>query len=249
MNRVVITCSIVIFNEDPTILWNTIHSFLNIPFSKKIFIIDNSEISNFKTDLKDVEYIKNTKNIGFGRAHNQAIEKIKGNSDYHLVLNPDVEFTTDSLENLILQLQKNEEVAMISPRVNYPNGALQYTCRMHPTGKEMISRRLGINQKYVHERMYKNKNLSLPFFPDFIHGCFMLFKTKDLIDLGGFDEQYFLYMEDADLCRKVQDSGKKVMYYPLTQITHLYRKGSSKKLKLLYYHITSAIKYFKKWGV
>ena len=236
MNEVVITCSIVIFNEDQTVLWKAIHSFLNIPFSKKIYIIDNSEKSDFTTKLKDIEYIKNTKNIGFGRAHNLIIEKIKDNSDYHLVLNPDVEFTPDSIENLIYELQKNKEVAMISPRVNYPNGVLQYTCRMHPTGKEMISRRLGINKKFVHQRMYKNKDLSLPFFPEFIHGCFLLFKTQDFIDLGGFDQRYFLYMEDADLCRKVQISGKKVMYYPLTQITHLYRKESSKKLN--HYFIT-----------
>ena len=76
----------------------------------------------------------------------------------------------------------------------------------------------------------------------------MLFKTQGFKDLKGFDERYFLYMEDADLCKKISKNDKKALYYPKVEIIHHHQKGSSKNIKLFFYHVTSAIKYFLKWG-
>jgi GT2 family glycosyltransferase len=90
--------------------------------------------------------------------------------------------------------------------------------------------------------------VSKSFYPDFIHGCFMLFKTQEYIDLKGFDERYFLYMEDADMCKKIDRIGKKKFYFPEVKIIHQHQKGSSKNIKLFFYHLSSAIKYFLKWG-
>ena len=77
----------------------------------------------------------------------------------------------------------------------------------------------------------------------------MFFKTNDFIELGGFNERYFLYMEDADICREIDKLGKKKLFFPSVEITHLYQKGSSNNIKLFSYHISSAIKYFLKWGL
>jgi hypothetical protein len=92
------------------------------------------------------------------------------------------------------------------------------------------------------------RNLEKSFYPDFIHGCFMLFKTKDFKNIEGFDERYFLYLEDADLCRKIDAVGKKKLYYPNIEITHQHQRGSTKNIKLFFYHLSSAFKYFLKWG-
>ena len=75
----------------------------------------------------------------------------------------------------------------------------------------------------------------------------MLFKTADFIRIGGFDERYFLYMEDADICRTLLKNNRKILFFPQERITHIHRRGSSKSIKLAFFHIISAIKYSLKW--
>lgn len=247
--KINISATIVLYNEDVKTLKKTIDSFLQTPLSKKLFLIDNSPTNSLKSvaNHPDITYIYNNKNIGFGRANNLVINKIKSKSIYHLVLNPDVFFTPDVIPNLIKELRKNEELAMIAPKVEYPDGKNQFNCRRFPTFFDLIIRRLKIFKKHIKKQEYQNINLSESFFPDAIHGCFMLFKTNDFVRLQGFDERYFLYMEDIDICKKIKESNKKILFFPKEKITHLHRKGSEKKIKLLLYHLSSAIKYFIKW--
>ena len=242
-DKVEISASIVLYKENVQTLKSTVKSFLQIPFSKKLFLIDNSPKNTLEKHFKhpEIEYIFNNKNLGFGKAHNLVLQKL--NSDYHLILNPDVAFRATIICELIHQLEQNKNVTMISPKVVYPNGENQIICRRNPTVKVMISRRIGLFTK----KQYLDEELSKPFNPEFIHGCFMFFKTVDFIKLKGFDERYFLYMEDADICREIKQSGKEILYYPKVQITHIHRKGSAKKMNLLGHHISSARKYFKKW--
>ncbi len=243
----IISASIVLFNDEIKTLQKTIASFLATPTSKQLFLIDNSPTDKLKNYFQhqDIIYFHNTKNLGFGKAHNLVLDKL--DSKFHLILNPDVVFNPQVIPNLIKQLEKEKKVAFITPKVLYPDGSLQQICRKHPTPKEMIGRRLGIFKKIIQEKNYQNKDFSKTFYPTFIHGCFMLFKTATFKDLQGFDKRYFLYLEDADICREIEKLGKKIMYYPLEEIIHTHKKGSSKKIKLLYYHLLSAIKYFKKW--
>ncbi|MDC3345115.1 galactosyltransferase-related protein, partial [Flavobacteriaceae bacterium] len=84
--------------------------------------------------------------------------------------------------------------------------------------------------------------------PDFVQGSFMLFKTEDLLRLNGFDNRFFMYMEDVDICKRIDQLGKKKLFYPKVEIIHTHRKGSSKSIKLFIIHISSIIKYFMKWG-
>ncbi len=243
-----ITASIVLFNQNLEILQKTVDSFLKTPLEKQLYLIDNSEEPKLKKHFKqkDIEYIFVGKNIGFGCAHNLVLDKLS--SKFHLILNPDVEFNSDVIPVLIKELNVDSDVVFITPKVIDPNKELQFVCRKHPTFFDLINRRLKISQKNIHKNEYRNKNLWEPFYPDFIHGCFMLFKTNHFINLKGFDKRYFLYMEDADLCRKIQEKGKKILYYPKAEIIHQYQKGSSKSIKLFFNHLSSAIKYFLKWG-
>ena len=243
-----ITASIVLFNEDIKTLRKTVDSFINSSIEKKLYLIDNSPkniLEQYFISPK-IEYIFVGKNIGFGKAHNLVLNKI--NSKYHLILNPDVEFKSDVIATLIIELEKDLEASFISPKVIYPNKEQQYICRKHPTFYDLINRRLKVSKTLIKKNEYRYDSLENSFYPDFIHGCFMLFKTQDFKNLKGFDERYFLYMEDADLCKKIDESGKKKLYFPKVEIIHQYQKGSSKSLKLLFYHLTSAIKYFLKWS-
>lgn len=245
-----ISATIVLFKEDIKLLRRTVESFLNIALKKKLFLIDNSPSNVLFKEFIDpeIEYVLMNENLGFGKGHNVVLDKIKNTSDFHLILNPDVEFDAHVISKMIDEIAKDENVAMIAPKVTFPDGAFQYTCRKYPNPLEMISRRAKIFKKYNQKRVYKDIDLSKPFYPDFIHGCFMLFKTDDFVSINGFDERYFLYMEDVDICRKIDEIGKKKLYYPNVQITHILKKESSKNIRLFFTHLNSSIKYFKKWG-
>jgi len=141
---------------------------------------------------------------------------------------------------------------MIAPKVLFPDGRHQYSCRRYPTVSELLARRFtflkSIFKKQIFKGTYRDKDLNQPFFAEYITGCFHLYKTKDFVKIKGFDERYFLYMEDVDICRKIDALGKKKLYFPQEEIVHVLKQGSSKNLKLFFRHTSSAIKYFLKWG-
>ena len=245
-----ITASIVVYKENLKVLENAIDSFLGSPLSKKLYIIDNSPSNEFKNKIQNdsVEYIYSNKNVGFGKGHNSILHKLTSENKYHLILNPDVRFHPEILEKLVLKMESNESFSMIAPRVLNSNNELLHTARRYPSLFELIFRFLGIFKKFTIRGEYKNQNHKKSFSPDFVQGSFMLFKTEDLLRLEGFDERYFMYMEDVDICRKIDLSGKRKLYFPATEIIHTHRKGSSKEFRLFFINISSIIKYFIKWG-
>ena len=244
-----ITATIVMYNENISTLKKTVDSFLLTPIPKKLFLVDNSSTDKLRALFvhPEIVYIFVGKNIGFGAAHNLVLRRL--NSEFHLILNPDISFNKNTIVALTDVLKKELSVSFLTPKVLSVHNTLQHVCRKHPTIYNLLNRRLHFSKKELSKNEYRGTCLEKPMYPEFIHGCFMLFKTKDFIDLGGFDERYFLYMEDADLCRKIAESGKKILYYPLITITHEHQRGSSKKIKLFFYHVSSAIKYFLKWGI
>ncbi len=252
--KFIITCSIVLYKESFADLHKTIDSFLQTPFNKKLFLIDNtpSRFFEYVFNDKDIEYIAVEENIGFGSAHNLIINRINGFSKYHLILNPDVSFNIGVINNLINQLKTDENIAMIAPKVLFPNKSHQFSCRRYPSVSELLARRFfflkPLFKTTIFKGTYRDKNLNEPFFAQYLTGCFHLYKTKDFVNLQGFDERYFLYMEDVDICRKIDSLGKKKLYYPKEEIIHVLKQGSSKSVKLFFKHTSSAIKYFLKWG-
>jgi hypothetical protein len=246
--RVRITAAIVLFKENISEVTEAIESFLQTPISKQLILIDNSPTDILKSEFihPEISYIFVGRNIGFGCAHNSILDKI--NSEFHLILNPDVVFSSEVIPALIKALEEEENVSFVTPKVLYPNKEVQKVCRKHLTVKGLLNRRLRLSNTVSVSDEYQDEDFEKLFYPDFIHGCFMLFKTIDLQNLKGFDARYFLYFEDADICRKIDNSGKKKLYYPKVQITHQYRRSSSKSMKLFLWHTSSAIKYFLKWG-
>lgn len=245
-----ISATIVLFKEDINTLQETVDCFLQIPASKKLFLVDNSPTNILEKHFQnsEIEYIFSGSNLGFGKAHNLVLNKIKNLSRFHLILNPDVIFKPQVISSLIKELENDSTVSMVSPQVFYPNGDLQYTCRKSPTFLGLLYRKLGIFKNKVFEIEYRNQDLSKPFYPEFIYGSFMLFNTDDFLNTNGFDNRYFLYMEDADICRMQFVKGKRILYYPIANIVHVHRRESSRNLRLFYFHLISSIKYFKKWG-
>ena len=245
-----ITATIVLYKNDVDMLKKAINSFLATPVTKKLFLVDNSPTDLLRHEFShpDIEYIYLGNNVGYGRANNYISDFIQNNSSYHLVLNPDVYFENQVILKLIQELESDDNLSVIAPKTLYPDGIFQHSCRRYPSFLELLSRRLKIFKSITDKGEYKDLDLSRPFYPDFIQGAFLLFRTDDYVNLGGFDKRYFMYMEDVDICRKIDLTNKKKLYYPKVEIYHHYTQGSAKNLKLFFHHFLSAIQYFYKWS-
>ncbi len=244
-----ISTSIVIYNEDPLLLKKRLNVVFDAKLNLHIYLIDNSPYptADYFNFHKKLTYIFNGANLGYGRGHNLILHEIT--SDYHLVLNPDVDFDPNILTDLVLQLQNDEHIGVITPKVYYPDGSLQYLCRKHPSFLDLANRLLTFSKSRTMNSEYRNLDLGNETFnPEFVHGCFMLFRTQIFKNLNGFDESFFLYLEDADICKRVWESGFKIQYHPKVSIVHQHRRASKKNIFLFFTHIRSSFRYFFKWG-
>lgn len=251
-----VTATIVIYSPRMDWLMKSIRSYTDKEnFDKKLYLIDNSPEPNIELEKlsgEKIEYIFNNRNLGFGKAHNIGLRKaIAEKSDFHLILNPDVSFDSDILVELASVLEKDETIGLISPLIKYPNGEIQRLCKLLPNAKQLIFRRFLKNSPQL-EKL--NRELELQIFGydriaeiPWLSGCFLFARTSFLEKIGGFDERFFMYMEDVDLSRRSLSHTRNI-FYPHVSIVHFYEKGSYKSKKLMWYHLVSALKYFTKWG-
>lgn len=255
MSPLEITCSIVLFKNDPVVLRKAIDSVLQTTLSFKLVLIDNSPTDDLRVLKNDsrIEYIFQDKNSGFGRAHNVAMKESLSLSKYHLVLNPDVSFHKGTLEQLYDFMEVNRQVGLVLPKVLDFNARMQHLCKRLPSPLDLILRRFGSNyfSKFFEKRLVRyemrDKNYDEVFEAPSISGCFMFFRTEALQRTGLFDERFFMYMEDVDISRRMLYHYRNI-YYPKVHIYHEHARESYKVNKLLFIHILSAIKYFNKWG-
>lgn len=240
-----ISASIVIYKENKDTLQKVINSFLSLKDIKKEFIIvDNSpsdELKVFCENFEGVSYIFSGENLGFGRGHNLAFKNLKDKSDIHMIINPDVYFNSDEISSFLNWFYEQKEISLATTKVCYPDGENQNIVRNVPTIIDLIKRKLKIDSGELH--IQDNSIKEVPF----AHGCFFIFKTEVFEKLGGFDERFFMYMEDLDIFIRAKKYGRTVINTNY-KIYHEFRKGSSKSFKLLKYHIISAYKFFKKYN-
>lgn len=250
--------SIVLYHNKKEQIKQVLQNFLGSQLNIRIILIDNSSNDDLQVLSKideRIEYIFSNINLGYGRAHNIALKKsLEENVPYHLVLNPDVYFDNGVLEELYNFMENNKDVGLVMPKVLYPDGNIQYLCKLVPTPFDLFGRRFlnfGIFKKYIERRNQifelrftgYDKIMNVPY----LSGCFMFLRTKVLKDVGLFDERYFMYPEDIDLTRRINIMYK-TLYYPFVHIVHDHGKESYKNKKMLFIHIINIIKYFNKWG-
>jgi GT2 family glycosyltransferase len=249
-----ITASLVLYKNGIEEVRKAILSLLNTELNIKLFLVDNSPEDALKvlSDLDSrVEYIFTGKNLGYGKANNLIINKVLQNTEYHLVMNPDVYFEKGTLEALYDFMQANEDIGLTMPRVCHYDGSEQKLCKLLPTPRDLIIRRFIPDGKYKDKisRIYNmwdadyEKQMDVPF----LSGSFMFMRASVLAEVKGFDERFFLYCEDLDLCRRIGEISRTV-YFPGAKIYHGYQKASYLNTKLMLTHSLSAIKYFNKWG-
>ncbi len=245
----------VLYNSDPAEVREAIQSCQSGTLRVHLTVIDNSPSAKLRTLVSDLgaTYIATAKNIGFGAAHNLVLGQSLNKSAYHLVLNPDVHFGADVLPTLYAFMQGNPEIGWVMPKVLYPDHQEQHLCKRLPHPLDLIVRRFGggwarrFFQNRIRRYMLCDVDLSVPRIVPSLSGCFMFLRTEVLRQVGLFDERFFVYMEDVDLCRRVGKVSQTV-FFPEVSIYHGYQKGSYSDPHLLALHAKSAFRYFQKWG-
>lgn len=240
-----------------------IEAVLNSVFESKcveiLYIIDNSPDDRWRILEKEnadgktkIRYIHN-ENLGYGESHNIAMhEAIANGFTYHVVLNPDIRFGAEVLPALINFMEENKDASYVLPKVVYPDGEVQYLCKLLPTPGDLIFRRFLPKTKWTEK---KNDRYCLKFSgygkvmnPPCLSGCFMFMRLSVLAENNiFFDDNFFMYFEDFDLIRRLHRVSK-TLYFPGVQIVHDHQKASYKSRKMLFAHIRSAFRYFGKYG-
>lgn len=209
--------------------------------NNEVIVVDNASTDNTVAELKKeynwIQVIENEANIGFGPANNLGSKIARG--DILLFLNNDVIVENDFITP-VLQKLSNYTVGALGPKILNPDHTFQLSAGSFPSvPNEIIDkfiykyyRRLGWLRKNVENEFSKEKLV------DWITGACLFIKRKVFNEIGGFDERYFMYFEDKDLCKRIRDIGYDVIYFPVVEIVHLLGQGSNitqaEKLRKIY---------------
>lgn len=247
-----LSASLVLYHNPVEQFGEAIHCFLRSSDGHLVIVDNSSEpLSHPLFSHERVRYEFSGCNLGFGRAHNRALGMIGASSDIHLFLNPDVSFEPEVIPVLLNCFEKDEGIGAAMPRIEYFDGSLQRLCKLLPTPIDLIFRRFvpipgirrAINRRYELHDLRQDRSADIPF----LSGCFLLARTHILQSIGGFDERFFMYMEDVDLVRRIGERWE-TMYIPRVSVSHGYQRASLNNRNLRRVHIQSAIRYFNKWG-
>ena len=182
-----------------------------------------------------VKVIRNPAPLGFGANHNQAFVQAEG--DFFCVLNPDVRLDSPVFDVLMSTLQ-NPVLGVAAPLVVNRQGLIEDSARRFPTPLKILCKAAGgcRGGDYVVGTQ--------PVYPDWVGGMCMLFRRDVYRDMGGFDERYFLYYEDVDLCARIWLKGLSVALIPQVKVMHDARRTSHKSASYLKMHIRSMLRFF-----
>ncbi len=216
-----------------------------------LYLVDNASrdksAERLSGEFSELSVIFCDRNLGFGAGHNLLLPII--DSEFHVIMNPDVVITSDILSELTMFMRANPDVMMVTPKVVFPSGAPQHLPKRDPKLKYLIANRAPSRLFSRLRREYRMQDEDLSDITDiqFATGCFLFVRTEIFKKIGGFDERYFMYFEDADLSRTLRDYGK-VVFFPFAKVQHDYARTSAKKMKYLLIHIGSMFQYFMKWN-
>lgn len=239
-----ITISIVSHNQGD-LLARIFNDFIRLCSEMSIEIIltkNVPEVFTFSIAASrfPVTVIENCQPKGFGANHNFAFQHAKG--QWFCVVNPDICLLENPFLTLIEEIEARSAV-VIAPMVLNCERQVEDSIRRFPTPFSVIARLVGSsNDKY--QIVPGDES----FAAEWVGGMFMLFRAADYKSLGGFDENFFLYYEDVDICTRLWKAGQPVLACPKAQVIHEARRTSHKNLRFMMWHLASMARYFwKHW--
>ncbi len=213
----------------------------------KLFVFDNGSSDSTKEAVKvsdpDAIFTENNENLGFGKANNLCIPFIE--SKYHFIVNPDIRLDSDTVSLMCEYMDKHPEVVLATPKVLFPDGNEQHLPKKRPKFIYLLARRTPFFKKKAIEYTMEDQVITEPCEVELCSGCFSVIRSEVFKGIGGFDERFFMYMEDADLTLRAKQFGK-VMFLPQFHVVHAWERSSAKSLKYLFIHISSMLKFLWK---
>ena len=225
-------------------------------FSHEIIVVDNNSVdgsvSLLRSKFPQVIIIENKENLGFGRANNQALQLVNG--EFVVLINPDTLVQEDTFRKLLEFFNQHPQAGAATCKIINPDGTFAIDCRHSiPTPSIALWKVLGLSRLFPHSKIFGQYNLTylaenqtsqVPA----ISGSFMMVRREVFERVGYFDERFFMYCEDIDLCQRINEEGYQIFYVPSTQIVHY--KGESTKKDRLDYVVTfnkSLYQFFQKY--
>ena len=215
-----------------------VNQLLLLPEVGQVILTRNiPEQTSFVRDPR-VQVIENTIPMGFGANHNAAFKLCR--LPFYCVLNPDIVLQHNPFPTLIGCLS-DDRTKLSAPCVTAPDGILEDSARYFPDLRSLLRKALGGDDG----RYQIGSNLQ-PFPVDWVAGMFMLFKADTFRAVGGFDEKFFLYYEDVDICARLWRTGASVSVCPSVRVIHDARRASRTNSRYMRWHAASMLRYFVK---
>lgn len=248
--------SVVLFRNKNREVHNLLSSVEGLKLNYALVFVDNAPGEtpfDFESLKAPLYYLASPENLGYGRGHNLVIQSEQWKGKYHLIANPDLEFKASALSAIFQKMEANREVSLLMPRIVYPNGEDQGLRKLLPAPGDLFLRRFipqalqswfsKAQDRYELNHLNPNLAMQVPV----LSGCFMFCRAENLYACGGFDARFFLYMEDVDLSRRLNQRGQN-LYWPEVEVVHHYQKSSYRNWRSLKLHLQSAWRYFNKYG-
>lgn len=214
----------------------------------QIYVYDNQSkddtVEIIHRRFPQVHVIEGEENQGFGYGHNRIIEAV--DSDFHMVVNPDITFTENVVQKLAVFMARYGQVGQVTPMIKNPDGSEQLLPKKDPTFAYVILSKFPPFRYYRADYTRANEKFRKPTRILSSTGCFSMIRTSVLKELGGYDERFFMYFEDADLSRRIRQKYD-IVFYPNTFVYHAWKRDNTRSLRGIRIFLTSMVKYFWKW--
>ncbi|MCB1614661.1 MAG: glycosyltransferase family 2 protein [Pseudomonadales bacterium] len=224
-------------------------------YTFEIIVVDNHSADGTVELLQqhhpEIKIIANQENHGFGRANNQGAKIAEG--EYLFILNPDTLFLEGTINKLIDFMDSHPDIAMCGPKVMNENGSVQRSVRHFQTWKAAFCRysilkHFGIFKSDLNHWRWRDFNYEQQGDVEQLIGAALLIKKKTFDFFGGFDERFFMYYEEVDLCYRIHLNGQRNVYYPGAELVHIGGRSSSQiPAKKQFMILQSLVSYLKKY--
>lgn len=237
-------------------------SRLHLALQWEVLVVDNDShdqsAAMVATLFPTVRYIQSGSNLGYGGGMNVGLRAAQGR--YRLVLNPDIAMLGNELERMVTYLDHHPDIGILGPKLVNPDSSLQYTCYTFPSFFMPLYRRTffgrlpGVTRRLADYMMTWWDHSSNREVDWLLGGC-LLIRAQALAEIGLFDERFFMYCEDVDLCRRSWERGWRVVYFADAEIVHYHQRSSAERWwaaallsRISREHVKSWLKYFAKYA-